>query len=452
MDRSNYLPDRVDADPLTGLPNRLFLQQSIALELGKIQPASAVLAIVILDLDRFKNINTSLGYTCGDRLLQLIATRLKQLFDAPAIVGRWSGDEFVIIIPALSNIKAVCELADLVLNCFNLPFELAQNLPELKPISVAVKVSMGIAIATDDRVDSETLIDRANIALDRVKQNGKNHYEIYSDIASPPFDRLRLENILDRAIDERKLLLYYQPQIEIDTGKIIGVESLLRCQDDYAKSIGIQHLIPIAEETGAIVPIGEWALSTACQQNKLWQEMGLGYFPIAVNLSIGQLQEPQLIDRIVAILAETGLAATYLEVEITESIAITDLDLTISILERLRGIGVKISLDDFGTGHSSLAALKYLPLDRLKIDRLFIRELKANSIDAKIVKTIVDLGHELSLNIVAEGVETIEQLELLRSLSCDAIQGFLFSRPLPATDLEPLITSGGYWHQYPNDL
>ena len=246
-----------------------------------------------------------------------------------------------------------------------------------------------------------------------------------------------------------------QPQIDIQTGAIIGIEALLRCQDTHANTINPADFIPIAEETGSIIQLGEWVIRTACNQSKLWQEMGLGNFPIAVNFSVKQLQDRSLIDTISEILAETKVSPETLEVEITESIAIKDLDLTISILESLREIGVKISLDDFGTGYSSLSALKYLPLDRLKIDRSFIRELKLNTIDASIVSTIVNLGHELNLNVVAEGVETIEQFELLRSINCDAVQGFFFSRPLAATELETMITTGSYWHHnltHPHNL
>ena len=220
----------------------------------------------------------------------------------------------------------------------------------------------------------------------------------------------------------------------------------MRCQDFHAKIINPIDLISIAEETGLIIQIGEWVIRTACTQKKIWQDLGLGDFPVAVNFSVKQLQDPNLVETIAAILVETGLSPAALEVEITESIAIEDLALTIAILESLRSIGVKISLDDFGTGYSSLAALKYLPLDRLKIDRSFIRELRVNTIDAGIVRTIVNLGHELQLNVVAEGVETLEQLQFLRSINCDAVQGFLVSHPLPALDFEAMITRDRYWH------
>ena len=455
--------DRAYRDVLTGLPHRVLLDRWLSMTLAKMPATGQVLAVILIDLDRFKNINDSLGHRCGDRLLQLIATRLKDNLGSSAIVGRWSGDEFALFIPELRDINAVKAVADRVLKCFDSPFVFERDFQVLKTNSLYIKIGMGIAIATGANLDRETLLHQASVALDLSKNNGKNSYEIYDPIdeaattsaASSQLNRLRLEHLLDRAIVDRKLFLHYQPQIDIQTGTIIGIEALLRCQDTHAKTINPADFIPIAEETGSIVQLGEWVIRTACHQSKLWQEMGLGNFPVAVNFSVKQLQDRSLIDTISEILAETKVSPATLEVEITESIAIKDLDLTISILESLREIGVKISLDDFGTGYSSLAVLKYLPLDRLKIDRSFIRELKANTIDASIVSTIVNLGHELNLNVVAEGVETIEQFELLRSINCDAVQGFFFSRPLPATDLETMITTGSYWHHnrsHPHNL
>jgi diguanylate cyclase (GGDEF)-like protein len=439
--------DRAYLDPLTGLPNRLLLGQMLNLALANLQSPDEFLAIVLLDLDRFKNINDRLGHSFGDRLLQLVAKRLQNTVDRNVVIGRWSGDEFMLSIPALHDLRGVDEIAARILHCFDLPFTFEQNLPTLDIDSVYIKVSMGIAISTGAQNDLDTLLKNADAALYSVKQHGKNNYAIYPTAVSyPVVDRFKLEYILDRAIIDRQLFLHYQPQIDLQTKKIVGVESLLRCQDLTDLPIDPADFIPIAEETGAIVPIGAWVLRTACHQNKLWQSMGLGYFPIAVNLSLKQLQDRKIVELIANILTETELSPTYLEIEITESIAIEDLNLTIGILTNLREIGVKISLDDFGTGHSSLAALKYLPLDRLKIDRSFIRELQPNNIDAKIVKTIINLGHELDLDVIAEGVETVTQFEFLRSIDCGIAQGFLFSRPLPATDLETTILKSGYWH------
>lgn len=453
MDRrvEQMLKDRLYRDLLTGLPNRLLLNQWLTLALAKMPDRGEVLAVILLNLDRFKHINDRLGHRCGDRLLQLTAERLQNTFGSEAIVGRWSGDEFALIIPQLDRIAAVDEIAERILNCFDLPFNIDRRIQSLKHL-FQLKASIGIAIATTADIDSEILLQQADAALHRAKDDGTN-WEIYRASDPPAIARLQLERILDRVCEEigdrqsidRNLRLHYQPQINIKTGKLIGVEALLRCQDFQAKFINPSELIPIAEETGSIIQIGEWVIRTACQQNKMWQDLGWSNFPIAVNFSVRQLQDRQSIDTILQILAETGLSPAALEVEITESIAIKDLDRTISILESLRNIGIKISLDDFGTGYSSLAALKYLPLDRLKIDRSFINELRENTVDAGIVKTIVNLGHELHLDVIAEGVETIEQLEFLRSIDCDAVQGFLFSRPLAAADLESAIATGSYW-------
>jgi diguanylate cyclase (GGDEF)-like protein len=463
--------DRIYFDLLTGLPNRVLFTQYLTWSLAKIDSASETLTIILLNLDRFKNINDSLGHRFGDRLLQLVAERLKQTLGTEIIVSRWSGDEFALTIPDLTDRAAMDRFAQRVLDCFELPFRFEQSVQTLATDSLYIKASMGMAVATPSNTDLETLLHQANIALDRAQGKGQNNYQIYSDlVADPTLNRFHLENMLDRAIantaarepdvslsregqktanqplDDRQLLLHYQPQIDIQTGKITGIEALLRCQDIHAKLINPADFIPIAETTGSIVPIGEWVIRTACQQNKLWQDLGLGIFPIAINFSVKQLQNRNLIDIIQTVLATTGLSPTSLEVEITESIAIADLDIAIAILESLRKIGVKISLDDFGTGYSSLAALKYLPLDRLKIDRSFIQELRADTIDAGIVRTIVNLGHELNLSVVAEGVETVEQFEFLRSIDCDAVQGFLFCRPLPAVDLEIAIATN-HWQQ-----
>jgi diguanylate cyclase (GGDEF)-like protein len=447
--------DRTYYDLLTGLPHRLLLDRWLSLSLAQMPSEGKVLAVILVNLERFKNVNDSLGHQSGDRLLQLIAVRLKNSLDSTTIIGRWNGDEFALIVPNLSNIDGVKAIADRVLACFELPFGFEQSFQSLTTNTLYLKARIGIAIERTSGSNSETLIQQANIALNRAKNNGKSNYEIYAPVTHPPTDRLRLEQILDRAIVDSQLFLHYQPQIDIQTGAVIGIEALLRCQDAHAKTINPADFIPIAEETGSIIPIGEWVIRTACQQSQLWQQMELGNLPIAVNFSVKQLQDPHLIDIISEILAETNIAPATLEIEITESIAIKDLDKTIAILTSLRAIGVKISLDDFGTGYSSLAALKYLPLDRLKIDRSFIRELKPNTVDASIVNMIVNLGHELNLNVVAEGVETIEQFELLRSINCDAVQGFFFSRPVTATALETMITTGSYWHQnlaHPHNL
>ncbi len=444
-------------DLLTGLPNRLLLQQRITLALAKTQERGELLAVIFLDLDRFKNINDILGHDTGDRLLQMVTARLQQAIAVYDVLGRWGGDEFTFLVSSFDDMAELHHIAQTILQTLTAPFEFENVFPYLNSKTLYVRASMGIAIAPYDGKDSDTLLKHAHTALYRAKQQGRNHYDVYSSaLSSTVVDRLRLENILYQAINDgaagggraqddthqpQQFVLHYQPQIDIKSQRVIGVEALIRCYDGQAQCISPAEFIPVAEETGLINQIGTWVLNTACAQNKLWQEQAVGYFPIAVNLSIKQIQQPDFVEIVLRALERSGLAPEYLEVEITESLAIQDLNLTIEVLQKLRDRGIKVSLDDFGTGHSSLAALKHLPLDHLKVDRSFIKDLTANSIDAGIVRTIINLGHELKLQVIAEGVETIEQLDFLRSVGCDGVQGFFFSKPLPAADLAVKIST-----------
>jgi EAL domain-containing protein (putative c-di-GMP-specific phosphodiesterase class I) len=307
---------------------------------------------------------------------------------------------------------------------------------------------MGIAVSPYDGEDTEILLQHANAALCLAQQHGVRYEAYSSQICTQAMQRLRIENILYQAIDsigtlnQERFFLHYQPQISLLNRQVIGVEALLRCYDSEGRFVSPLDFIPVAEENGSIEQIGEWVLINACKQNKRWQDEGLGYFPIAVNLSVKQIQQPGLVKAVQRALTDSGLAAQYLEVEITESIAISNLELAVQVLQEIRSLGVQVSLDDFGTGHSSLAALKHLPLDRLKIDRSFIKELTIGSIDAGIVRMVINLGRELKLEVIAEGVETLEQLQFLESVQCDAVQGYFFSKPLPAHELAGSINNG----------
>jgi diguanylate cyclase (GGDEF)-like protein len=440
-------------DLLTGLPNRLLLQQRLTLALAKTQERGELMAVIFLDLDRFKNINDILGHSTGDRVLQMVTARLQEAIAVYDVLGRWGGDEFTFLVSSFDDMAELNHIAKTILDTLTAPFEFEDAFPYLESNLLYVQASMGIAIAPYDGEDGETLLKHAHAALYRAKQKGRNHYDVYSSaISNTAVDQLRLENILYQAINDsltmgvqlsgtkgQQFVLHYQPQVDIATQQVIGVEALIRCYDCQAHFISPAEFIPVAEETGLINQIGEWVINTACEQNKLWQEQGVGYFPIAVNLSIKQIQQSNFVEIVMRALERSGLSPEYLEVEITESLAIQDLKLTIDVLQQLRTRGIKVSLDDFGTGHSSLAALKHLPLDHLKVDRSFIKDLTADSIDAGIVRTIINLGHELKLNVIAEGVETIEQLDFLRSVKCDGVQGFFFSKPLPAQDLAAKI-------------
>ncbi len=447
-------------DLLTGLPNRLLLQQRFTLALAKTQERGELLAVIFLNLDRFKNINDILGNSIGDRLLQMVTTRLQQANATYDVLGRWGGDEFTFLVSSFDDIAEMQHIAKTILNTLSTPFEFEDIFPYLESNTLYIQASMGIAISPYDGEDADTLFKHAHTALYRAKQKGRNHYEMYSSAPSTTaVDQLRLANILyqaihdslvggiqlnDRTGNHQQFVLHYQPQVDIASQQVIGVEALIRCYDYRAHFISPAEFIPVAEETGLINQIGEWVLNTACQQNKLWQEQGVGYFTMAVNLSIKQIQQPNFVEIVMRALERSGLAPEYLEVEITESLAIQDLQLTIDILQQLRALGIQVSLDDFGTGHSSLAALKHLPLDHLKVDRSFIKDLTGDSLDsinAGIVRTIINLGHELKLSVIAEGVETIEQLDFLRSVGCDGVQGFFFSKPLPAPELVAKIAA-----------
>jgi diguanylate cyclase (GGDEF)-like protein len=438
-------------DVLTGLPNRLLLQQRLTLALAKAQENDELLAVLFLDLDRFKKINDSLGHSIGDRLLQMVASRLQHAVDPGVVLGRWGGDEFTFLVSGFGDLAELEAIAQGILDDLAGPFEFENNFIHLNSNYLYLQGSMGIAVFPYDGEDGDTLLKHADAALYLAKQRGCG-YETYSAaIGSQAMQRLRLENLLYRALDRttrsnavgrEQLILHYQPQVNARDRRVVGVEALLRCSDAQAKPIRPLDFIPVAEDTGLIVQIGEWVLREACAQNKRWQEQGLGFFPIAVNLSVKQIQQPDFVAVVKKALGESGLAAAYLEVEITESMAIGNLSETIRVLQELRDSGVKVSLDDFGTGYSSLSALKHLPLDQMKVDRSFIQELKADSIDAGIVRTIVNLGRELGLEVVAEGVETPEQLDFLASVDCFAVQGYLFSRPLPAGELAGSIADG----------
>jgi diguanylate cyclase (GGDEF)-like protein len=435
-------------DALTALPNRWLFQQRLTLALAKSQAAGSALAVVFFDIDRFKTINDSLGHAIGDRLLQMVAARLQRNLRTGDMLGRWGGDEFTFLITSCSQPAELTLMCENILHSLAAPFEFEEHFPHLQSNTLYLQGTIGIAVSPYDGEDSEMLLQHANAALCLAQQQGGRCETYSSQICTQAMQRLRIENILYQAIDslglrdQERFLLHYQPQISLIDRRIIGVEALLRCHDSNGKLISPLDFIPIAEDTGSIEQIGEWVMLTACKQNKLWQDQGVGFFPIAVNLSVKQLQQTGLVKTVQRALAESGLAAQYLEVEITESIAISNLGLAVQILQELRSIGVQVSLDDFGTGHSSLAALKYLPLDRLKVDRSFIKELTADSIDAGIVRTVINLGRELKLEVIAEGVETLEQLQFLESVQCDAVQGYYFSKPLPANELASLINNG----------
>jgi len=413
-------------DRLTGLPNRLLFDERLSLALAYAHQRGEMLAVMFLDLDRFKVINDTLGHATGDQLLQQVAHRIAECLKKSDTIARWGGDEFTLILPQVSSASDAINIATRVIKSLQAPFNCREQ-------EFHMTTSIGIALAPYDGEDAETLLKNADTAMYRAKYQGKNNFQLYAaDMNTQALEQLVLANDLYKALNRSEFLLHYQPQVDLKTGQVVGIEALIRWQHPERGMIPPNQFISLAEETGQIAAIGEWVLYTACAQNRAWQEAGYPPIRVAVNLSARQFQQQNLAQLINRVLTETGLEARYLEVEITESIAMQNIHVTIAVLDELRTMGVHISIDDFGTGYSSLATLKRFPLHTLKVDREFVKDLTTSNKDAALTQAIVTLAHGLDLDVIAEGVETAEQQEFLRSIGCDAMQGYLFSKPLPA--------------------
>ncbi|WP_013323805.1 EAL domain-containing protein [Gloeothece verrucosa] len=420
-------------DLLTGLPNRAWFNQQLNLALSNAKRQQVPLAILFLDLDGFKNINDTLGHSFGDQVLQNFAKRLTGSIRAGDTVCRWGGDEFVILLPYVPHSEDTIKLAQRLLEILKQPFEIQKQ-------QFYIKTSMGIALYPHDGEDAETLLKNADAALYRAKERGRNHYQFYSStMTSKASLVLKLENLLHQALDNEELSLHYQPQVNLKTGEITGMEALLRWYHPELGQVSPAKLIPLAEQTDLIIPIGQWVLHTACEQSLAWQKSGLKPMPIAVNFSPRQFQQPNLVSMVTEVLQETGFPPDLLEVEITESTIMQNEDFARQALQELRQMGVHISLDDFGTGYSSLSYLQKFPFNTLKIDQCFIQSLSDRPQDLAIISAMITLGNHLQLRVIAEGVETLQQLELLQRLHCEEVQGFWFSRPLKAEDATKLL-------------
>jgi len=433
QERLNYLAHH---DVLTSLPNRFSFSQHIEQAITHAQRLNSLVAVMFLDLDRFKVINDTLGHNVGDYLLQRFAERITDCVRPGDTIARISGDEFTVLLDDIEDVDEVAVIAERIVKSLTEPFNYLNR-------ELFTSVSIGICLFPDTGENPQSLMKHADIAMYAAKDEGGGQFCFYTEeMNAKSNERLVLESDLHRALERGELFLNYQPQIDIDARKISCVEVLLRWKHPKLGLIPPCEFIPILEDTGQIVEVGDWVIKEACAQNKSWQEKGLEPFRIAINLSGRQFTKPGLATRIGEILSETGLAAECLELEITESILMQQTQTTVSVLKALHAMGIKIAIDDFGTGYSSLSYLKRFPIDVLKIDQSFVRDISIDQDDAEIVKLIVDMANSLNMGVVAEGVETQEQLDFLSNTNCHIIQGYLYSMPLSEDKLYEYCSAG----------
>jgi len=420
-------------DILTGLPNRALLQDRLNQAIAYASRYCYSVWVLFLDLDRFKFVNDSLGHKAGDTVLKTVAARLEAAVRETDTVARLGGDEFVLVLPERADETLSTSVVQRIMDAVAEPLVVEGH-------EFFLGCSIGVAVYPSDGDDPETLVKNADIAMYRAKESGRNNFQFYTAAMNERLlERLRIEGDLRNALERDEFVLHYQPQIDLDTGRTIGMEALIRWQHPSLGMIPPLRFIGLAEETGLIVPIGEWVLRTACAQAAAWQRAGLGALRVGVNLSARQFAQHDLVHMVSSTLADTGLPPHLLELELTESLVMTDVDRAIDVLGELKSLGVQLSLDDFGTGHSSLSYLKRLPIDALKIDQSFVRDITHTPDDAAIVASIISLAHNLRRHVIAEGVETLEQLTYLQSHGCREMQGFYFSKPVPPDLFERLL-------------
>jgi diguanylate cyclase (GGDEF)-like protein len=436
-------------DTLTGLPNRQLLVREVGRAIRASKRSGHMMALLYLDLDRFKRINDNLGHSVGDALLQNVARRLEssvrpsdvvsQAGDRPtheqARVARLGGDEFVVLLTGLTDEAQTTAVANRIQQSLAEPFDCRGH-------RFVVTPSIGIALYPKDGTDIEDLLVKADMAMYKAKDQGRNGHAFYGEsMAVRSLGRLELENDLRRAFAAGEFQLYYQPKMDLASGVIIGVEALLRWQHSARGWIAPDMFIPVAEETGLIVALGDWVIRETCKQLNAWAAEGLGHLTIAVNVSVQQFAREDFVESVLRALWQSGIKPQQLELEITESLLMRNVDDTTENMKRFSAAGLRLSIDDFGTGYSSLGYLRQFPVDALKIDRSFVKDLNTSSDDAAICAAIIAMARELKLKVVAEGVETVEQLEFLRKHRCDQVQGYLISEPIPVKELEKLLRS-----------
>jgi len=420
-------------DSLTGLPNKSKFSEQLRESINRSVRSGQQFALMFVDLDRFKIINDSMGHDAGDQLIRIAGERLSSLTREKDILFRWGGDEFTIILENIDNLDDVSTIAERIIKGMSSPISIARQ-------ELVITTSTGIAVYPNDSDSAEALIKNADAAMYHAKGSGRNRYEFYTpEMNARAKERLELESGLQKALQNEEFILHYQPKYGASTQKLVGVEALLRWQHPSYGLVMPDRFIPALEENGLINAVGEWVLRTACAQNKMWQEQGFAPVTVSVNISAVQFRSPQLIDSVARVLDETQLESRYLELELTESMFISNTEAAINTMYRLKDLGVSLSIDDFGSGYSSLSYLKRFPVDYLKIDRSFIKDIENSNKDAAITNAITVLAHSLNMKIVAEGVESQGQLDYLKSQGCQELQGFLFSRPVPAQEISELL-------------
>jgi len=428
--RISYLAQH---DALTDLPNRLLFNDRLTQAMAMAHRHRRKLAVLFLDGDRFKNINDSLGHVIGDRVLQSVAQRLLDCVRRSDTVSRQGGDEFMVLLSEVTNPEDAAVSAEKILLAMSAPHHIGQR-------DVHLTMSIGIATHPDDGKDAETLVRNADFAMYHAKNSGRNNYQFFKpEMNVRAVERQSLESGLRDAIERREFVLHYQPKMNLDTGAVIGIEALIRWHHPQRGLVPPVQFIPIAEECGFIVPIGQWVLREACHRARAWQDAGLRPMRIAVNVSAAELRAGEFVAGVNDVLTETGLDPRYLELELTETFLMQDSKATVTVLKALKGMGVQLALDDFGTGYSSLSYLKRFPIDTLKIDQSFVRDLTTDADDASIVTAVINMGKSLHMGVVAEGVETREQLAFLREQGCPEGQGYYFSRPVLAEEFPQLL-------------